>query len=163
MNTKHISKLSMIGVALLGIGLFSNAARAETIIPSDSLTPDNFDTYWNWFYPWGDTHNGSAKMYVDQVTLDASGTATIVAETPDPESGWKYRSGAFHSKAQIIVDDQYPSWDIKGEFKAPVVRGSWPAFWPTGAINCHRKSISWSSKAITTTGSIRMMVAGKKN
>jgi PKD repeat protein len=115
----------------------TSAAQAEweTVIPIDSLKPGNFGTYWNWFYPWGDTHNGNAKMYVDQVTLDASGTATIVAETPDPESGWKYRSGAFHSKAQIIVDDQYPEWDIKGEFKAPVVKGSWPAFWPTGAWN----------------------------
>ncbi len=129
---------SNLGLALLCVAAaFTLAvpATAETIIPSDSLTPDNFDTHWNWFYPWGDTHNGSAKMYVDQVTLDASGMATIVAVTPDPESGWKYRSGAFHSKAQIVVDDQNPEWDIKGEFKAPVVRGSWPAFWPTGAWN----------------------------
>jgi PKD repeat protein len=72
-------------------------------------------------------------MYVNQVTLDDSGTATIVAVTPDPESNWKYRSGAFHSKAWITVNSEYPEWDIKGEFKAPVVYGSWPAFWPTGA------------------------------
>jgi hypothetical protein len=72
-------------------------------------------------------------MYIEQVTLDVSGTATIVAETPDPESEWKYRSGAFNSVAWIICNDQYPEWDIRGEFQAPTARGAWPAFWPTGA------------------------------
>jgi hypothetical protein len=126
-----------MGIVFLAIGLLPNAAQAEweTIIPSDSLTPANFDTYWNWFYSWGDTHNGAAKMYIEQVTLDASGTATIVAETPDPESEWKYRSGAFHSKLEGVCNECYPEWDFKGEFRAPTVKGSWPAFWYTGTWN----------------------------
>jgi hypothetical protein len=136
MERKRTNKLFLMSVAavLLYLGL-TNVVQAdwETVIPNDSLTPTNFSTYWEWFYPWGDTHNGSAKMYIEQVTLDTSGTATIVAETPDPESEWKYRSGAFNSVDWIICNSQYPEWDIKGEFKAPTVKGSWPAFWPTGA------------------------------
>lgn len=134
MKTKHISKLFLMGVVLLAIGLLPNIAQAEweTIIPSDSMTPANFDTYWNWFYPWGDTHNGTAKMYIEQVTLDANGTATIEAVTPDPESSWKYRSGAFHSKVSYKCNDMYPEYDLKGEFRAPVEEGTWPAFWYTG-------------------------------
>jgi hypothetical protein len=134
MEMKRVRKLLVFGVVLLTIGLAQGVqADWETVIPSDSLTPANFSTYWEWFYPWGDTHNGSAKMYIEQVILDASGTATIVAETPDPESEWKYRSGAFNSVAWIVCNEQYPEWDIRGEFKAPTVKGAWPAFWPTGA------------------------------
>jgi hypothetical protein len=138
MKTKHASKLFLMGVVFLAVALLPNAAQAEgweTVIPSDSLTPGNFDTYWNWFYRWGDTHNGSAKMYIEQVTLDGSGMATIVAETPDPCSEWKYRSGAFHSKAKGSCDECYPEWDLKGEFRAPTVKGSWPAFWYNGIWN----------------------------
>jgi hypothetical protein len=138
MKTEHGSKMFLMGVVFLAIALLPNAAQAEgweTVIPVDSLKPANFDTYWNWFYRWGDTHNGSAKMYIDQVTIDADGTVTIVAETPDPESEWKYRSGAFHSKAKGSCDECYPEWDLKGEFKAPTVKGSWPAFWYNGIWN----------------------------
>jgi len=135
METEHISELLLISVVLLSIGLLPSAAQAEweTVIPGNSMTPANFDTYWEWFYPWGDTLNGSAKMYVEQVTLNTNGTATIVAEMPNPESKWKYRSGAFNSKTWVICNDQYPEWDIKGELRAPIMRGTWSVFWITGA------------------------------
>lgn len=135
MDIKHISKLVLLSVALLCIWLQPIAAQSEweTVIPANSMTSANFDTYWEWFYPWGDTHNGSAKMYVDQVTLDTSGTAIIMAQTPDPASSYKYRSGAFNSKALIRCKGEYPEWIIEGEFRAPIVKGSWPAFWITRA------------------------------
>jgi len=44
-----------------------------------------------------------------------------------------YHSGAIHSKHKILINDQYPDYEIKGEFKAPISPGTWPAFWLTGA------------------------------
>lgn len=132
---KKISKLGLMSIILLIICLQPVVAQTEweTVIPGNSLTAANFDTYWEWFYPWGDTHNGSAKMYVDQVTLDTSGTATIIAQTPDSSSSYKYRSGAFNSKSLILCNGEYSEWNIQGEFRAPSVKGSWPAFWITSA------------------------------
>jgi beta-glucanase (GH16 family) len=37
-----------------------------------------------------------------------------------------------YAKDQVVVTDKYPNWEVKGEFQAPSVRGSWPAFWLTG-------------------------------
>jgi beta-glucanase (GH16 family) len=33
----------------------------------------------------------------------------------------------------VLVNDRYPNWEIRGEFQAPSARGTWPAFWITGA------------------------------
>ena len=30
------------------------------------------------------------------------------------------------------MNDQFPNWEVKGDFQAPSVKGSWPAFWLTG-------------------------------
>ena len=140
MKTRNVSILYLMGVVFLAITLLPNTAWAawETVIPVDSLMPANFDTYWNYNYGWGDTHDGAgeAKMYPEQVSIDASGVVTIVAETPDPESTYPYRSGAFHSKMKSLrCDDCITEYDVKGEFKAPTIRGTWPAFWLTGSWN----------------------------
>ena len=33
----------------------------------------------------------------------------------------------------LTVNDQYPNYEVKGEFKAPYHSGTWPAFWLNGA------------------------------
>jgi beta-glucanase (GH16 family) len=33
----------------------------------------------------------------------------------------------------VLVNDQFPNWEVKGDFQAPSARGTWPAFWLTGA------------------------------
>jgi hypothetical protein len=43
-----------------------------------------------------------------------------------------YHSGAIHAKDQIVVTDQFPNYEVKGEFQAPATKGAWPAFWLTG-------------------------------
>ncbi|MFN8074947.1 MAG: family 16 glycosylhydrolase [Kineosporiaceae bacterium] len=40
-----------------------------------------------------------------------------------------------HAKSQVVVSDQFPNWEVKGTFQAPSAKGTWPAFWLTGATS----------------------------
>ncbi len=105
-----------------------------------------FEDKWNYLYPWGSDHNGSARMYASsedhsQVSLQGDVLeikATRISDdegksTADPYLQIKYHSGAIHLKKQILVDEEHPVWIISGDFKTPDVKGSWPAFWISGA------------------------------
>jgi beta-glucanase (GH16 family) len=96
--------------------------------------------------PWGSDHNGSARMYGDSTDHNhvslADGVLTLRATRISWDEGTsthsshpviRYHSGAVHAKDQVLVTDQYPSWEVKGEFQTPSGRGTWPAFWLTGA------------------------------
>ncbi|MBN1796198.1 MAG: discoidin domain-containing protein [Sedimentisphaerales bacterium] len=132
MKIKYIDKLFLIGVVFLCIGA-SSMVQAETLVDGTSFDSwTALESEWNYYYPWGQTHNGSAKMYIDQLSL-YGGVLTITAETPDPESDYKYRSGAIHLKESIDISENYPEWSFYGEFRAPYLTGTWPAFWITRA------------------------------
>lgn len=131
----------------LTILLIQNSLAAWEHVISNSLTDyTTFEKYWNYLYPWGSDHNGSARMYGSstdhnhiflednviklqacKITWD-EGTSTA---NPHPEI--HYHSGAIHSKETFTVNDQYPNWEVKGEFNAPYASGTWPAFWLNGA------------------------------
>ncbi|KAL2857261.1 concanavalin A-like lectin/glucanase domain-containing protein [Aspergillus pseudoustus] len=104
--------------------------RASTEIPADSFNA--FDTYWNYLYPWGDTHNGGARMDSEHVTV-SDGVLTLTAEPvsgqPDPIH---YLSGAIHAKSTFTVEAG-GGYDLSAEFIAPVSTGTWPAFWLNAA------------------------------
>ncbi len=115
----------------------------ETLISAKNLSSQKeFDKVWSAFYPWGNEHNGSARMYKSQVSVKDS-VLTIKA-TPisksegkskhEPFEQIKFRSGAIHAKHQILLSKQFPEYEISGEFKAPIAKGTWPAFWIT-AVN----------------------------
>ena len=128
---------------------YGNEVSFTTVSPEVFLDSTSFDTmesfqqHWNMFYPWGEDHNGSARMYEDMVILEENGVLLIKAEriypdwegnsTADPHLRINYHSGAIHYNGLITVNDKYPFWEISGDFKAPVVKGTWPAFWITGA------------------------------
>lgn len=101
-----------------------------------------FEKHWNILYPWGSDHNGSARMYAEQVSLEDDNVLKITADrteiwegysTADPWLRIFYHSGAIHAKQQITVNDSKPYWIVSGDFKVPTMVGSWPAFWITGA------------------------------
>lgn len=102
-----------------------------------------FKAYWNMFYPWGTDHNGTARMFTENVQIKKEGVLQITANwnkgkdegksTADPHLPIAFHSGAIHLKQQITVTKQLPFWEISGDFKAPTDFGSWPAFWITGA------------------------------
>ncbi|MFD0468114.1 hypothetical protein ACFQ0B_07190 [Nonomuraea thailandensis] len=54
------------------------------------------------------------------------------AEREPPHAPLWYHSGAIHAKEPILVDDQFPEYDIEGEFRTRTGLGIWPAFWTTG-------------------------------
>jgi hypothetical protein len=101
-----------------------------------------FESAWNYYYPWGRDHNGSARMYgyPDHV-YPSGGILTLTANritwdegqsSASPYPTIHYHSGAIHAKQHILVNDRYPHYEIKGEFKAPTGTGTWPSFWLDG-------------------------------
>ena len=102
---------------------------------------ENFEKEWNMLYPWGSDHNGSARMFEENVNL-SDGVLQIHSEwidwvwegysRADPYLRITFHSGAVHAKQKIQVTQELPYWEISGDFKAPTAPGSWPAFWITG-------------------------------
>jgi hypothetical protein len=124
----------------------SNAAVFETVISNSFSNYGTLEANWNYLYPWGSDHNGSARMYAsatdhNHVYLESGGVLRIKAtrinwnegnSSADPHLPIRYHSGAIHAKFHVLVNDQFPNYEIRGDFQAPSVRGSWPAFWLTG-------------------------------
>lgn len=121
----------------------------ETVIDNTFTDYTTFEQYWNYLYPWGSDHNGTARMYGsstdhNHIYLDASGGVLHIKaahinwnegnSSSSPYLPIHYHSGAINAKFQVLVNDQFPNYEIRGEFQAPSVKGSWPAFWLT-AVN----------------------------
>ncbi|KAG5808641.1 hypothetical protein H9Q74_011806 [Fusarium xylarioides] len=114
-------------IALYGVGVSCSALRppierrATTEIPSDSF--NSLETYWNYLYPWGATHNGGARMDKEHVSV-TDGVLTLTAEPrDDQEDPIHYLSGAIHAKSTFTVSAG-GGYDISAEFIAPVARGT---------------------------------------
>ena len=120
----------------------------ETLIDGSSFqSRAALESEWNYLYPWGSDHNGTARMYAsstdsNHLYLSPAGQLNIKASPiswdegvsdKDPHLPIEYHSAAIHAKDQILVNDTYPNYEIRGEFQAPSARGTWPAFWITGA------------------------------
>ena len=130
---------------------FSTRKATKPIQPTVYLDSTSFESKtkfeknWNMLYPWGEDHNGAARMHEDQVKLEENGTLLLSSDriypewegysTADPHLRIKYHSGAIHFKENIKVTAELPYWEISGDFKAPTMKGSWPAFWLSGAWN----------------------------
>lgn len=112
----------------------------ETILDNNSFqNQKEFKQEWNLFYPWGTDHNGTARMYKDQIEID-NGVLKLTADpvkkkegksTSDPHLDINFHSGAVYAKHQILINEANPVYKISGEFKAPIKKGTWPAFWLT--------------------------------
>jgi len=124
----------------------TRASTFETLINNSFTSYSALETTWDYRYPWGSDHNGSARMYASSTDHDhvivSSGVLTLKAthitwdegtSTSSPHLAIHYHSGAIHARDQIVVTDQFPSYEVRGEFQAPATRGAWPAFWLTGA------------------------------
>ncbi|HEX8347053.1 MAG TPA: hypothetical protein VF657_20290 [Actinoplanes sp.] len=144
-NGKHVrrsgwSRRSVLGLgavaaagAVAGVKRKSFAAGYEDVIPAGSFNSfGDLETHWHYLYPWGDTHNGTAKMVggpADRSHVSLDGGALTLTATPVSEGGIHYHSGAVHAKAHIVVSDAFPEWTMSGRFAPPTVPGTWPAFW----------------------------------
>ncbi|MBQ4822622.1 family 16 glycosylhydrolase [Aquimarina sp. MMG016] len=105
----------------------------------------SFENNWNYLYPWGSDHNGSARMYGsssdhNHIYKNGRGYLTIKASrinwnegnsSHDPWLPIRYHSGAIYAKKKVNISDQFPEWSLEARIAAPSSRGTWPAFWIT--------------------------------
>jgi hypothetical protein len=137
--------LYLIMLKLTLTSLFLSLVSASTLrprdgwkIPSTSFdSQSTFDTYWSYNYPWGSDHNGAARMESSKVTV-GSGQVTLVADPvtgqPPTSSGVaiNYMSGTIYAKEYFTVAAN-GGYNFSGQFLASTTKGTWPAFWLTGA------------------------------
>lgn len=126
-----------------------SAAKAETwetVLDNTAFANYTaFEAAFNYLYPWGSDHNGTARMYgssTDHNHIYLSNNILTIKATKinwdegnsssDPHLPIHYHSGAVNTKLHVLVNDEFPNWEIKGDFQVPAVKGSWPAFWLTG-------------------------------
>ncbi|MFT3823580.1 MAG: family 16 glycosylhydrolase [Chitinophagaceae bacterium] len=131
-----------------------------------------FEEKWNYLYPWGADHNGSARMYAgstdhSQVTLTGNNTLRLTAgyitadegkSSKPPFQPIRYHSGSIYAKHQVTITEEYPEYEVSGSFKAPITKGTWPAFWLTAVkgwppeldiLEFKGDSLNWQNSFIT--------------
>jgi hypothetical protein len=151
----------------------------ETVVDGTSFASTSaFTAKWNYLYPWGSDHNGSARMRSSNMsfsgsvlTITATPTSGVGNSSHDPYLPIRYYAGACHLKTHINVTTQFPNYEVKVDAQVPTARGTWPAFWLTGAngwppesdimefkgnANCWQNTYtgSWQSKqtAVSSAG-----------
>jgi galactan endo-beta-1,3-galactanase len=120
--------------------LQATAVSWVNVIPATSFS--SFSTYWNNLYPWGSDHNGTARMRAENIsvsggvlTLTSAPSGSVGNSTKSPYLAIDYYSGTVYAKVVPVVDASWPKWHFKGEFQCESQRGTWPAFWVTGATS----------------------------
>lgn len=131
-NSTISAKNAQLASTKTGLSASAAAVSWVNVIPANSF--DNFSTYWSNFYPWGIDHNGSARMVAQNITT-SGGVLTLksVPGTVADKASIHYLSGTVYAKAIPVVDNNWPKWHFSGEFQCESQRGTWPAFWITGA------------------------------
>lgn len=143
MKSTLISALLLTGASALAVK--KSAVKRQsgtTLIPSTCFDDyASLEEYFNYLYPWGSDHNGSARMVGnstdhDYIAINPAGQLTITAEPvsgqPATSGGTaiNYLSGAVHAKQHFTVE-KGGGLDFTGSFLAPTDKGTWPAFWLT--------------------------------
>jgi galactan endo-beta-1,3-galactanase len=151
----------------------ADSAGWETIIDHQSFASyPSFEKNWNYLYPWGSDHNGTARMYAGRndhtyVSLQKGNVLCLLARPVKENEGnsnkhpflpIRYHSGAIHAKHQVTVSDAWPVYEISAFIKAPVSKGTWPAFWLTAVhgwppesdiVEFKGDSLNWQNTFIT--------------
>lgn len=132
----------LLAAGLVFVPLSTVHAAWETLVDGSSFNNVSaFTNKWSYDYPWGADHNGSARMNETNVVV-SGGMVTLTSTLTNryegrsgknPHLTIRYDSGTFYLKQPIVISRQYPVWDISGQFKVPTQKGTWPAFWITGA------------------------------
>ncbi|KAJ5642368.1 hypothetical protein N7490_006368 [Penicillium lividum] len=122
--------LASLHLALALPGSTNIRKRETTLLPTSCFDSNStLNEYFNYNYPWGDTHNGAAIMSSANV-ISTGGTLTLNA-TYTGASDYAYDSGTVWAKQAFTVEES-GGLDFSADFLAPVVTGTWPAFWLDG-------------------------------
>lgn len=111
--------------------LHLHAASWETVQFSQFNSIQELESEWNYFYPWGEDHNGTAHMVTDSSNLFIQNGVLTLRATK--RSDGKYNSGAIYSKHIVKITDEHSDYSLEIRAKAPYQTGTWPAFWLTHA------------------------------
>jgi hypothetical protein len=93
-------------------------------------------------YPWGTDHNGTARMFRQNVWTNGSGSLVLASwmitgnegnSNRPPNLPIHYHSGTVYWNQQLVVDNITTQWTLEGDFAVPSIKGTWPAFWLTAA------------------------------
>ena len=116
--------------ALLYLPLLVTAkplSKRATLIPNIVFNDQSsLESYFSYNYPWGDTHNGAARM-VQANSVASSGVLTLTSHYTGA-SDYAYNSGTVFAKQHFSVPAG-GGLDFTASFIAPVAKGTWPAFW----------------------------------
>lgn len=105
--------------------------RDSTLIPKSCFgSTSSLTEYFNYNYPWGDTHNGAAIMKSSNAVINTAGTLTLEAVYTGA-SDYAWDSGTVYAKQHFTVAKS-GGLDFTAQFNAPVAKGTWPAFWLNG-------------------------------
>ena len=105
--------------------------QSSTLIPSTCFdSQSNLESYFSYDYPWGDTHNGAARMSAPYA-LASAGTLTLTSVNTGA-SDFKYNSGTVFATQTFNVT-RAGGLDFSASFRAATTKGTWPAFWLNAA------------------------------
>lgn len=103
-----------------------------TLIPPTCFdSQSNLESYFSYNYPWGDSHNGAAKMS-PAYSIASNGILTL---TSVHTGAWPlaYNAGTVFAKQNFSVPKGPGGIDFSAKFQATTIKGTWPAFWLTSA------------------------------
>lgn len=137
------------------------SAATTTLIPSNVFDDyTTFESFFSYLYPWGSDHNGAARMVgnssfhefiflsnTSESSTDDTPTPTlnllsVVAPPGQPPSTnagsmdptINYFSGTVHATQSFAVNKTGDILEFQAEVVAPVITGTWPAFWLTAVV-----------------------------
>lgn len=153
MTRRHACRAGLMTAGALGTAMMLPAQVAlaattwEDVVVNSLGSQAAFDAAWiRGVYPWGDdTHNGSAKMRAANtvlypnadpglsfVSMRGQRDATLTGNSAAPfYRPLHYYSGVMYLRQTLVINATYPQYEIKGQFRGPTARGTWPAFWVT--------------------------------
>jgi hypothetical protein len=106
-------------------------------IPSTSFNSQTtFNSYWKYNYPWGNTHNGAARMDSAHVAV-GNGQLTLTADYVTGQAPTSSGIAINYLSGTVYAQESYAvavggGYSFTGQFLAPTIKGTWPAFWLTG-------------------------------
>lgn len=102
----------------------------KTLIPLTALSSTlELEKYFDYEYPWGETHNGGAIMKKQYVSVKDK--YLRLTSHYDGTGNYPYSSGAVHSK-QTFAIGKGATMEFQASFRAPVEAGCQPSFWASG-------------------------------
>jgi len=116
-------------IMIMNVGI--NAASWETVVNTEFNSISELESGWQYYYPWGQDHNGTAHMTKNTKNLYIQDGCLYLKATK--RSDGEYDSGAIYAKHIVKITEQNPDYSLEIRAKVPNVKGTWPAFWLTHA------------------------------